>query len=760
MRRWPRSRTWSLHRQASWLAARTRPLTVALLGLSALLLCAALGTASLAPRPDHPRRYEAQTNGPRTLIVTIPRVSWSELRAADMPNLHDLIARGAVGLMPVASPSDADPHRTWVTLGAGRPAVGAADMGGIDKWDEAGVEVDLAPLQRANEEANTGAQVGALGGLLQFHGLATAVVGDDQPAAGPLRCFGLLVVADDLGKVDYCRIGDSLRATPGAGGELDPEFVRGVLHEAVLHYRVILLNLSGPERADSLSPSKAPGDLSPAKAAALRTADAIIGDAVAALKGYRAQIIVISPVSPHYLSPPERSLGPVVVHAADPEATPGLLTSSATRWPGLVSAADFAPTVLASWGIHRVVAPAGPDVWHIIAHRYEAISGRAMEALPAPDLLAQLDELDTALRHVDQLDETLTARYRLRFAAGKWYLAYSGLLLLSALAFGLWWPQGLSRLGAAALGAALVPIGMLLAPVVGLDPPALHLLTAAAIAAVLALACARASRSARALAAAMLVGAGLIVLDVLLGSPLMRRSTFGFGVMSGARFYGIGNEYMGFLAAMAIIGLGALLQIARRAKWAAALVGTFLVLVIGAPWWGANWGGAFAAAAGLVALWLVWRRKGWKTSLLVAPVLLAASALMPVALDLLRPAADRTHIGANASALLAGDLGMLSTTVRRKAAMNWHLLLTYWVPLLIGIILFAAILWCLLGAGRPARRSLAVRPALAAGIRGAAIAALVAMVVNDSGVIAAAAALGITASAIIFVAARPVEAHP
>jgi len=180
--------------------------------------------------------------------------------------------------------------------------------------------------------------------------------------------------------------------------------------------------------------------------------------------------------------------------------------------------------------------------------------------------------------------------------------------------------------------------------------------------------------------------------------------------------------------------------------------------VIGAPWWGANWGGAFAAAAGLIALWLTWRRKPWGASVLLAIVLLAASALIPVALDALRPAAERTHIGANAAAVLGGDVGMFADAVRRKVAMNWGLLATYWPGLLPGAVVGAALAWRLLAAGRPARRALAAQPALAAGIFGALVAALVAMVVNDSGVIAAAAALGIAASALIFVAARPLEA--
>jgi len=474
----------------------------------------------------------------------------------------------------------------------------------------------------------------------------------------------------------------------------------------------------------------------------------MIGDAVSALEGCDAHVLIASPVSPRYSHPYARSLAPVVLWTAGGDTHAGLLTSSSTRWQGLVSAADLAPAVLSQWGIRRRPA-SGSDEQRIAGPLYQGTAGREVRVVPAADALPRLDSLD----------RLLTDRYRLRFAAGKWYLAYGGLVLVAALVFSLWWPRGLRRLGAAGLAIALAPVGLLVAPIVGLDRAAAHLLAAAAIAAAAALLAARIRPPARALAAAMLLGAGLIAVDVVFGSPLMRRSTFGFGVMFGARFYGIGNEYMGFLAAMAVIGLSALLQAAPRARWLAALAGLAVVLAIGAPRAGANWGGAFAAAAGLVTLWLLRARKPWLKSLLVAVAVLAASALAPAALDLLRPAADRTHIGVSAAALLAGDGGMLKEAISHKAAMNWGLLLSYRLPLLIGFLLFAGLLWRLLSRSGPVRQSLSAQPALAAGLAGAVVLAFVAAVVNDSGIVAAAAALGVTASALIFVAARPAEAR-
>jgi len=465
----------------------------------------------------------------------------------------------------------------------------------------------------------------------------------------------------------------------------------------------------------------------------LSDADLALRDASEALLAGPAFVLATSPVPTAGSASEHAGLGWLAARRAADDRGPGILTSSSTRWPGLVTVADIAPTIL-DWRDGRDV---GGDV----------ASGRVIEVIPAPDAVSRLDALD----------RMLTDRYRLRFTVGKWYLAYGGLLFALALALGLCWPRGLRRLGAGGLGCALAPVGFLLAPAVGLDRPALHLLVAAGVAAAVALGAARVSGASKALALAMLLGAGLIVVDVLLGSPMMRRSTMGFGVMLGSRFYGIGNEYAGFLGAMTVVGLGALLQAVPRAKWVGGIIGAAVVLVIGTPWWGANLGGAFAAAAGLAALWVLRARKGVGRSAVVVVLVLAASAAIPVGLDLLSPAAERTHIGASAAGLLSGDLGTLGDTVLRKAAMNWGLLVSYRLGFMAGGLLFAAVMWRLLRRGGPARRELEARPSLGAGIFGAVVLAGVAMVVNDSGVVAAAAALGVAMSATIFLASRSAE---
>ena len=620
----PKSKTSS---QPSRRASRQhRPSLALLLSLAAIAILGLYpprAHAALSRGPNSPYRHNAERTAPRTLVIAVPGASWSDLRQADMPNLHQLMAHGASALMPVAKPSDADPNRTWATLSAGRPAAGAPSLGAVRVTPEVGVWTDNTAVHQANRRANTGARVGLLGQALQTQGIRGLVLSERYQQ----QCPALTILADQA----------------GWGAQLVPLSRSHALREkwiraAVDRWPVVLFSITSVAQADARSRPRSPSDLPKPKAAALKEADRLLGLALAALQTHGGRVLVFAPVSPHYSDLHHRTLGPAIAYDTTRPHSAGLLTSSSTRWPGLVTAADIAPTLL-SWSHASGVGEAG-------------MRGRVIEVTPRPDALSRLDALD----------RMLSERFRLRFTAGKWYLAYGGLVFLAALALGVWRPQGLSRLGAPALGVALAPVGLLLAPVVGLDRPALHLTTAAAITAVLALLGARARRPAGGLAAVMMVGSALLVLDVILGSPMMRRSTFGFGVMFGARFYGIGNEYMGFLSAMAVIGLGALLQLAPRAKCLAAVAGALLVLVIGAPWWGANWGGGVATAAALVALWVRWRRWAWHRSLVLAAIVVAAAALIPAALDLLNPAAARTHIGASLAALLESNGATLAGT--------------------------------------------------------------------------------------------------
>src|SRR6185503_14485271 len=70
------------------------------------------------------------------------------------------------------------------------------------------------------------------------------------------------------------------------------------------------------------------------------------------------------------------------------------------------------------------------------------------------------------------------------------------------------------------------------------------------------------------------------------------------------------------------------------------------VVVMGAPFWGNDFGGAISAAPGfaLLAWLLLGHELRWRTVWVLVGVLVAAGLLVGV-VDLLRPSDQRTHVG-------------------------------------------------------------------------------------------------------------------
>jgi hypothetical protein len=229
--------------------------------------------------------------------------------------------------------------------------------------------------------------------------------------------------------------------------------------------------------------------------------------------------------------------------------------------------------------------------------------------------------------------------------------------------------------------------------------------------------------------------------------------------MLGSRFFGIGNEYMGFAAGMAVVGLGALMQVAPRSGKLAAALGVGLILVAGAPWWGANWGGSFSAACGMVALWLMLSPAKRPAVVVGALAALVAAAMLPAALDLTRPAAERSHIGASMASLLARDVAPLLATLQRKLAMQfWTVAQAPWM--LVGPPVTAAVWWALLRRNGPGRHALTGRRNVAAGLLAAVVAGCTAIVVNDTGLVAGSGALIVATGTILYLAGDAIEEAP
>jgi hypothetical protein len=398
--------------------------------------------------------------------------------------------------------------------------------------------------------------------------------------------------------------------------------------------------------------------------------------------------------------PPEKDRGLTVGIAG--AGFGGNLTSDSTRLDGYVLSTDLAPTVLVRLGVGvpsqmsgepvRSVGEVDPGAVVALGDRMAVIPGRRGPVIG----------LSLAL----------------------WVLA----LILSGLAGG-----ALARVAVRVAGLAVVYVPLVLLAGAALEPgetvemlmvmlgaPALAALTLTLFAGY------------RALAAASALTVAACAADMVAGSPLTALSLMGPNPGLGVRFYGIGNELEAPLTVLVVAGTGAALSgFAPRLspRWAAfafLAVGIGAASVFAAGRFGADVGaaiviplGAATAAAAIAA-----RRR--RTALLVVAAPLAALAMLAFG-DLLS--------GANAhltrSVLDAGGLGDLGDVAERRLRLSAHSLLR---PLSFVFLPLVGLVVALGVARRDWVRSwLEGRPAMRAGLFGAAVATVAGALVNDSG---------------------------
>jgi len=230
----------------------------------------------------------------------------------------------------------------------------------------------------------------------------------------------------------------------------------------------------------------------------------------------------------------------------------------------------------------------------------------------------------------------------------------------------------------------------------------------------------------------------LITIDIILGEPLMKRSFLGYDSIIGARYYGIGNEYMGIYIGSTMLLVGSLLQI-RKNKLTLAItfiIFAVLILLLSYPTLGTNAGGTIAAifAVGITSykiLNLDWGRK----SLYFFTTMFLLLITTLILFNFFIPTENQSHIGKAINQLFQGDFASILQTIRRKLETNWKLIqVSLWGKVMITSLVSLGILFIwpkynirILGE---------YYQSIYYAFYGIIVGAFVALIVNDSGIVA------------------------
>lgn len=680
----------------------------------------------------------------RAVLVVLDGVGLKDLVATDLPNFRRLLVRrGALAAANVRPAGAYLPESGYVSLGAGTRAYASPTSGlvlGVGELygeEPAGtvfhrntgypvpraglVSLDLPHLLALNATADHPVVVGALGQALREAGKRVALVGQADVGGNASRLAGLIAM-DGRGVVPAGYVGSDLaRYDAGFPTGRRTDYAR-LLEEFRRFYadaHLVVVETGDTARLNLVAEWLTPEQLARTRRRALERFDGFLGELAGAVEWERTLVLVAAPGPAADAAAVDDYL--TFVAAFGPGVQPGLLESPTTRRPGLVTGTDVAPTILSWLGV-----PAPP-----------VIVGRPVTSLAFTGALSALVAFE----------QRAVATYGERPPVLKGYVALQIIFILGTLAALFLAPRlpgsvaTLLRLALAALTA--VPLALLLFPVVqtgALTPDILLILT---LTVALVLVARLLGRSLpRTFLFLYLATAAAILVDTLLGARLDRASLLGYDPLGGARYYGLGNEFMGVLLGATMTGCALLLEAypALRRHWRWLVLGPLgaASLVTGLTGCGANFGGFLGGLTTLLAAWLAFRQRPFRWRGL-GTLLAAGAALLVavVAVDALRPTSGTSHLGLLVRQIATGGPFVLYTVAARKLAMNFRLMrYTPWADGLVTFLVGLGILFY-----RPVgllQRIVRAHPYFTRGFWAALAGTVVVFLANDSGVVAAA----------------------
>ncbi|WP_213951635.1 phosphoglyceromutase [Tepidanaerobacter syntrophicus] len=683
--------------------------------------------------------YAKPISEKKVIMVILDDTNYEEMVTYGGKNIEYLLKNGALGLMNVNSASSFTSANSYATIGAGAYATSAnyaAYAGGYydlfhnepinvvykrntgnDMNLENIANVGITELNLQNKKLNRIAKPALLGTLLHENGYKTAIIGNEDTDFDDIKINASLITTDENGITDFGVVNQTLLAH-------DPMSPYGIRSDYDKLYTAFC---DIKDKADFIVIQ--PGDMSRLnkymdiaedrynriKSEIFSQTDKLIGKLFSQIDDNTLFLLVVPFPSAEDSSAGKR-LTPII--ALNKNIPSGTLTSATTKRDGIVTNTDIAACILDYFGIPKDASMTG--------HKLTA------------------KNIENPLGYLEELNRIAIFNYKIRSSVVKTYIGFIiGVLILFLISIK-YFEKYLTYVKFLLIGVLITPTMLLLLPLA--SPWSVTKFVLCLIGSVLLVSLLVfyfLKDNLKIFIATCLPPVPIILIDTFLENPLMRVSILGYDPIVGARFYGIGNEYMGFLIGAAIIGIAAIMDRAggkqKIVKILSMVFYLVILLTLMAPSLGTNVGGSMAAFIGFgVSVILNTRGKLTKKDFLVLICLLVVSILALFIYDGMRPSSNaQSHIGQTTELIKHNSFFALFQIFARKLSMNYKLIrYSSWVWVLFGTVATLCILFA-----RPVgilkeifRKHVYLYFGFIAGI----IATLAALAFNDSGVVAAA----------------------
>ncbi|MEN6324744.1 MAG: hypothetical protein ABFD18_00835 [Syntrophomonas sp.] len=675
-------------------------------------------------------------------ILVIDKLALDDLTSDNTPELVNLIKTGSVGLSSNRTLGRGNSDDACLTIGAGNLAqsFGQRTLGFnsdelVEKRNQTASQlyhnltgknpantkvlmINLPKIMSGMKKGDVTTQLGGFGEVLGKNHIPVCVLGNGDINQQLYRA-SVAMAMDASGRVPLGDVG------PLTSHSVKNSFVTtqtnyAYLIKASASYQqkplvkiIELSDLARWERADIADPEIQDQE----KRKILRKIDGFAGSIANNLNYHRDLLMVVVPSAAINKVEVKDTFTPIIIKG--PGYAKGFLSSSATRRDYIIASTDIALTILHFYNLQD----------HTGTMIGQPITSRGSQ---------QVDSLAAA----KLIEDRTSVVNRIRNPLIKGYVVLQ-IAVIVLILLGLVCAKKIAEWISPLLLTLLVaPLFFLFLGKLGLSTVWLNIVVAGSGLLLITLILAKIYSNNAYNALIIIAAATLMVLnyDVLTGSRLIQSSVLGYDPMSGARFYGIGNEYVGILVGSSILLASSLYQRFNKPLvfWLMALFFLSQCILLGSPRLGAQSDGMITTPiAFLLTLALLSGEKINLKTLLVAGGIVTVTFIGGVIYDMTSPFEMQSHIGRAANHIFEGGTHDLITIIFRKLAMNIKLInYSIWSYVFLVILTTLGILFYVPVGGMAFIK--AKYPILFKGLSGILVAAIVGGIINDSGIVLAA----------------------
>ncbi|MGI6424354.1 MAG: phosphoglyceromutase [Tepidanaerobacteraceae bacterium] len=619
--------------------------------------------------------YSAAHTEKKVIMFIMDNINYEDLTNYGQENFKYFLENAALGLMNTNSGGSYTETNAYATIGSGGYAVSSAfgdyaggyyDLfndepinevykrhTGRDMDKRAIANIDIAGLIRQNEKLNRPVQIGNLGTLLNEKGYKTALVGNESRNISYPSLNASLITMNDKGITNYGIVDKSLLIKDNMrpyGIKTNYDMLYAAYKKAKDNADFIVVQTGDTYRLNKYM-SVSDETIKRIKQNIFEEVDQFLGRIIREIDTDTLFMLVVPFPSSDDISEGKR-LTPIGI--LEESFPPGILTSATTKRDGIITNTDLAAQVLSYFEI--------PKNSFITGH---SIRSKAT---------------NEPLKYLMRLNEISVFNYKIRSNVVKSFIGCIIVVLLLSFVFMIYLKKYIHFLKPLLIAILVTPTILLILPI--FNPwNTLHF-TAILIISVLIISLSLSyflKNNLDIFIITCILSTVIILVDTFMGNPLMKLSILGYDPIVGARFYGIGNEYMGFLLGTTIIGTSALIDRYREKEKTLKIISlalySLVLLILMAPTLGTNVGGSMAAFIGFGAAVLLFLKGSiTKKDLIVLACLLILVLLTLFIYDAMRPTEKQSHIGQTSILVRQNSISAIFQIFARKLSMNYKLI--------------------------------------------------------------------------------------